>query len=159
VRGWRRLTDEALRADCDLQTFRGSGPGGQKRNKTSSGVRLVHRPTGISASATGSRSQQANLTATLRRLRLQMAFELRCVPPDECTSLKLVSPRSTRYAEEVAVVLDQLAARAGSLAPTAEALGISTAKLTAFLAAEPIVLTEVNRQRALQALHPLRKPD
>ena len=37
--------------DCDIKTMRGSGPGGQHRNKTDSACKVTHRPTGISAYA------------------------------------------------------------------------------------------------------------
>ena len=47
--------------DVDRQVFRGSGAGGQKRNKTSSAVRLTHRPTGIVIRYESERSQSQNL--------------------------------------------------------------------------------------------------
>jgi protein subunit release factor B len=46
-----------------------SGPGGQHRNKTESGVRLTHRPTEISVTATERRSQLQNRGVALERLR------------------------------------------------------------------------------------------
>jgi protein subunit release factor B len=51
------MPDNQLLADCRWEAFRGPGPGGQKRNKTSSAVRITHLPTGLSAIATESRSQ------------------------------------------------------------------------------------------------------
>jgi protein subunit release factor B len=63
------LNDAALAAECDLEVFIASGPGGQHRNKTESGVRLHHRPTGITAAATERRSQLQNRGAALARLR------------------------------------------------------------------------------------------
>ena len=41
--------DEALLAECRVETFRSGGPGGQHQNVTESGVRLVHLPTGVRA--------------------------------------------------------------------------------------------------------------
>jgi protein subunit release factor B len=61
--------DDALLAECRLETFRSGGPGGQHQNKTESGVRLVHAPTGIFAIARESRSQHRNRKLALARLR------------------------------------------------------------------------------------------
>jgi protein subunit release factor B len=66
------LNDAALAAECDLEVFIASGPGGQHRNKTESGVRLHHRPTGVTAAATERRSQLQNRGAALARLRRRL---------------------------------------------------------------------------------------
>jgi protein subunit release factor B len=63
------LDDDALLRACEFSTFVGSGPGGQHRNKTESAVRLVHRPTGVTVTATERRSQARNRAAALERLR------------------------------------------------------------------------------------------
>jgi protein subunit release factor B len=47
-------------SDIEEKFIRGSGPGGQKINKTSSTVWLVHRPTGIEVRCQAQRSQSAN---------------------------------------------------------------------------------------------------
>ncbi len=64
---------DSLERDCDLDFFIASGPGGQHRNKVETGVRLVHRPTGITVTATERRSQYANREAAFERMaeRLQ----------------------------------------------------------------------------------------
>jgi len=67
------LADEALLADCDEAFFVAGGPGGQHRNKTESGVRLVHRPTGLTVTATERRSQAQNRASALERLRERLA--------------------------------------------------------------------------------------
>jgi hypothetical protein len=71
------LSDDALWDECDIDVFVASGPGGQHRNKTESGVRVVHRPTGVVVTATERRSQHENRSHALERLRAkleQLAF-------------------------------------------------------------------------------------
>jgi ribosome-associated protein len=63
------LPDEGLLAACEETFFVASGPGGQHRNKTESGVRLVHAPTGVTVTATERRSQAQNRGAALERMR------------------------------------------------------------------------------------------
>lgn len=48
-RDYLLLSDEQLMEQCELSTFKASGPGGQHRNKRESAVRLKHLPTGITA--------------------------------------------------------------------------------------------------------------
>ncbi len=67
------LSDEELAAACEESFFVAGGPGGQHRNKTATGVRLVHRPTGAVVTATERRSQSQNRGAALARLRLRLA--------------------------------------------------------------------------------------
>src|SRR5438128_12447111 len=74
---WAELSDEQLLAQCDIDTYRASGPGGQKRNKTSSAVRLRHSPSGLMVIAEESRSQHENKAKALRRLRQTLYLRLR----------------------------------------------------------------------------------
>src|SRR5207248_4404380 len=74
------LPQEALLAECEEEFFTAGGPGGQHRNKTESGVRLTHRPTEVSVTATERRSQAQNRSAALERLREVLA-ELSYVAP------------------------------------------------------------------------------
>ena len=69
--------DERLMRECDMETFRASGPGGQHRNRRASGVRLRHRPTGIVVQATERRSQHQNRAVALERLRAKLAARAR----------------------------------------------------------------------------------
>lgn len=66
------LDDDALLGECDVQCFVASGPGGQHRNKTETGVRLRHRPSGLQVTATERRSQLMNRVAALERLRARL---------------------------------------------------------------------------------------
>jgi len=61
-----------LLREIDVETYRGSGPGGQHRNKTESAVRMTHRPSGIVRVATEHRSQLRNRTLALERVWLAL---------------------------------------------------------------------------------------
>lgn len=54
--------------NIEISYLKGSGPGGQNRNKRMSGVRARHIPTGITVLATERRSQKQNLEMALLRL-------------------------------------------------------------------------------------------
>ncbi len=69
------LDDASLLAQCEVHTYRASGPGGQKRNKTSSAVRLHHLPTNLTTHADETRSQHQNKAGALKRLRMKIAIE------------------------------------------------------------------------------------
>ena len=55
--------------DVEMQVYRSSGAGGQHINKTSSAVRLIHKPTGIVVSSQQQRSQFQNKDTCYRMLR------------------------------------------------------------------------------------------
>src|SRR2546427_11533893 len=82
---WTNLTDTQLLAQCAIDTYRASGPGGQKRNKTSSAVRLRHPASGLIVIAEESRSQHENRARALRRLRQALYLKVR----DELTPEEL----------------------------------------------------------------------
>jgi protein subunit release factor B len=75
------LGDGALLAECEETFFVAGGPGGQHRNKTESGVRLVHPPTATAVTATERRSQLQNRAAALERLRERLALLARREKP------------------------------------------------------------------------------
>jgi|HubBroStandDraft_1064217.scaffolds.fasta_scaffold186680_2 hypothetical protein len=148
----RGLSDEQLLAQCRLEAYRGPGPGGQKRNKTSSAIRITHLASGINAIAGESRSQSRNKSTALRRLRLKLALKIRqSWKPDPKPNLE-TSPRSEDFPLTVGIVLDVLADAGWSVSDAAEKLGATTAQLAKFLRKDGDVLSEVNQMRAAQGL-------
>ena len=163
------LDDGELLAQCRVDKYRASGPGGQKRNKTDSAVRLRHGPSGSSAIGVESRSQHENKARALRRLRKTIALSLRS-PVDprvyhpsellrDCVSATgrlCVGQRDYRYYHVVSEILDILAGNGVRVSTTAELLGVSTANLISFLGKDLAVWDQMNRMRAAAGLKPLR---
>lgn len=62
--------------DCEVQTFRSGGKGGQNQNKVESGVRVIHRPSGAVGEARDSRDQLHNKRAAFRRMATSPRFKV-----------------------------------------------------------------------------------
>ena len=58
--------------DIEMQVYRSSGAGGQHINKTSSAVRLIHKPTGIVVASQQERSQFQNKDNCMKQLRAKL---------------------------------------------------------------------------------------
>ena len=69
----KNTDNNALLKDVQFQTMRGSGPGGQHRNKVETAVRATHIPTGITVIATEHRSQYRNKQLALERLQNRLS--------------------------------------------------------------------------------------
>ena len=67
-------SDADLLRECEVETFRASGPGGQHVNKTESAVRLRHLPSGVVVSSQQERSQHRNKAICLQKLRSKIAL-------------------------------------------------------------------------------------
>ncbi len=158
------VPDAALVGQCDIDLYRASGPGGQKRNKTSSAVRLRHRPTGLRVIAEESRSQHANKAKAVGRLRQAVVLHVRepaaAGRPEVAACgdgrFSLASAKDPRYWPAAGVALDALAGCDGQLSTAAELLGVATANLGDFLALHPKVWQEANRIRVQFGLAALR---
>jgi RF-1 domain len=169
---WSALNDAQLLAQCEVDTYRASGPGGQKRNKTSSAVRIRHLPSGLIVIAEESRSQHENRAKALKRLKQAFFLKIReAIAAEALRSVAqradLVSVRSfagklevgrkdARFWPIVGIVLDVLEAANGRVSEAAEALGISTGHLIDFLEQDPKVWEHANQVRRRFGHKPLK---
>lgn len=167
-RRWLLQSDAQLLGECEVHLYRASGPGGQKRNKTSSAVRLRHGPTGLIVTAVESRSQHENRARALVRMRRALALTQRnpakpdSPPPDfyaaalERDAALHVNPKHPHYLLIAQHVLDVLEAHRASVGDAAEMLGISTGQLVRFLKADEDLWAQANRMRDAAGLARLR---
>lgn len=165
----RRLddSDADLIAECEVHLYRASGPGGQHRNKVVSGVRLVHRPSGLHATATERRSQHENRANALKRLRHAIALAARVALPAEIRWPETVGVREGRirvnesnagFDHAAALILDAFVQHAGNPANAAHALGLTTSSFVRFLAAHPTVWREAAAIRERMGMPKLQPP-
>jgi len=72
----KKLLFSVTKKDFRIDTFRAGGKGGQKQNKTSSGVRITHLESGAVGESREERSQLQNKKRALRRLAESDKFKL-----------------------------------------------------------------------------------
>lgn len=164
-------SDDGLIAQCEVDRYRASGPGGQHRNKTESAIRLRHKMSGVSAIGEDSRSQAENKVHAVRRLRAAIALAVRepvrldgYAPSSRLAALVAggTAPLGARtrltgdYWAAIAALLDLLVAGDLEIAATAQRLGITTGALSKLLLHDEQVARVVNDLRRSHNLRPLR---
>ena len=175
IKIWDGLHPSCLPADeiarqCELRTQRRSGPGGQHRNKTSSGVFLFHAPTGVVAEATERRSQSENRKIALARMLLKLAVEIRTISPI-AGSIDLVereirnhlqkremrvARHSTDYPALCALLLNDLYFTGGQPSLVGQYWQAGSSGLVRFLKTHPPAILFVNEIRGHHGRLPLR---
>ena len=76
---------DRLEKEVEVTTYQASGPGGQHRNRTYSAVRMTHLPTGITVTASDTRSQLKNRKIALKRLHERLVEHFKTEPPRVAT--------------------------------------------------------------------------
>ncbi len=155
-----RLSATALLRQCREERHRASGPGGQRRNKVETAIKLRHLPSGVSVKAEESRSLAENRRKALRRLRERIALEVRAplnlkrptLPAElerylgDGGSLA-INERNPDYPLVIAFALDALWAAQGSYAAAARGIGVTTSQLLGFLKADRELWRTVQESR------------
>jgi hypothetical protein len=164
-------TDDALIAQCEVDRYRASGPGGQHRNKTESAVRLRHKLTGITAIGEDSRSQAENKVHAVRRLRSALALDVRepvllenFVPSRRLAAfvaagtapLGAKTRLTGEYWAAMAELLDLIVANNLEIGTSAQRLGITTGALSKLLLHDDSVARTLNDLRRAKGMRPLR---
>ncbi|KAL3850503.1 hypothetical protein ACJIZ3_012385 [Penstemon smallii] len=175
-REYLMLTDEQLMSQCQMDTYKSSGPGGQHRNKRESSVRLKHLPTGIIAQAAEDRSQHKNRASALTRLRVLLALKMRnnvdletYVPPPELVQIlpakstlrvsdkgPQIGHNNPKFALGMQALLDLIFAVGGSVSDAAKKLGLSTGGLSRLILSDDSLRMAVNEFRASKGMKPLK---
>jgi hypothetical protein len=164
-------SDDALIAQCEVDRYRASGPGGQHRNKTESAVRLRHKLTGVSAIGEDSRSQSENKLHAVRRLRAAIALDVRepirldgYRPSPRLAALvaKGTAPLGAKtrltgeYWAAMGELIDLLVSGDLEIGTTAQRLGITTGALSKLILHDDQVARTVNDLRRAKGMRALR---
>ena len=151
-----QASDEELSSLCRLEFSRGSGNGGQKRNKTSSAARVVLlEDERFAAEDCSERSQHQNRARALRKLRRLIAFEVRqspAVPPEriEC------SLTHEEYPLNLAHLFDVLEEQNYDHKSAASLCGVTVSAFLKLLRRDDEVWTKVNAAREKRDLYKLK---
>lgn len=149
-------SDEELSERCRLEFCRGSGNGGQKRNKTSSAARVVLLDDeSFAAEDCSERSQHRNRASALKKLRRLIAFEVRCspaLPPPrpEC------AVEHEEYPLNLACILDILEEQEYDHKKSAASCGMTTSSFVKLLRRDEELWTKINTARELRGLYKLK---
>ena len=151
------LDDAELSACCKLEFYKDSGPGGQKRNKSSSAARVTLPEYGLTVTDCTERSQHRNRENALRKLRMELALNVRetpAVPPErpDCSMTHREYPLWT------ARVLDVFFEQDLDHRAAAAVIGISTSALVKKLYRDPVLWQRVNRALASGSRPLLKAP-
>lgn len=100
------MNDRELLEHCKVESFVGSGPGGQHRNRNYTAVRLsLKKLPELSAEDSSSRSQKQNISSALQKLRILIACSWREKPADT-VEYKHFNENNINYAHQLAIMLD-----------------------------------------------------
>ncbi len=158
---------EQLLVDCEIKKTRGSGPGGQHRNKVESAIVITHSPTQIVGQASERRSQHENRAVAIERLRQNLALGIRLAIepnqiPSDLWSSRLkgqqisISVQHPDFPALLAECLDFVAATEFDIGTAAIRLRVTGSQLVKLLKSFPPAFQWVNRSREERGLGRLK---
>ncbi len=159
------LSVDDLLIDCDVQTTRRSGPGGQHRNKVESAIVITHRPSSVVGQASERRSQHENRRIAITRLRINLALSVRTQRGDSgdyqpteiwkshVNSMRIVvSGKHQDFPPMLAEAMDVISSVQFDVPTAAQRLQCTTSQLIKFLKIEPHAFSWLNSARKTAGL-------
>lgn len=145
------MTLDQLLAACTQKGFQGSGPGGQHRNKTNTGVQLNLREYNLEIKSCEGRSAKENKTHALHKMQMAIALNVRETPPD--TEMPFpgsnghIQPSNPQFPIFVAHVFDRMAQKNGDTKEAAQAFGLTPSALVKILRQNKACAEKLQGQR------------
>lgn len=141
---WLRMEDSELLHHCRIDVYKGSGKGGQKRNKTSNGVRLTLNH--LVTLGESKRSKNDNISDAIKKMRLEIALDIignikqeprsQGFPPEIQTYLNKpllrINYKNPHFPIFVASFIDSYIACKGNWDQVAHGMGTTTSQLRKF---------------------------
>jgi hypothetical protein len=162
------IEPDTLLKQCEITFGRHRGPGGQNRNKVETAVTIKHTPTGVDGFASERRSQFENRLNAIKRLRVNLAMQVRVpVHPAKHRPSDLwerrragekmsINPNNKDYPSLLAEALDVIVARKVDVAGAAGLLGITMSQLAKLIRHERHAMAMVNEGRRDRGLPELK---
>lgn len=154
------LSDEELMKECRFDAMRGTGPGGQKRNKTSSAARVTHLESGLSAFDDVTRSQHQNLKHALDKLRGEIAVNLLPGEGEPTPGIPIApvpKPNSRNYFLWLGRIFDALLATDFQMPEAAARFECSPSHLIRIVAKDEFAWQKLAEARQRRKMTPLRQ--
>ncbi len=151
-------SDQELLKECELNTDRGTGPGGSKSDTSETAVEITHQPSDVTARSSKTRSQHKNKEIALDKLRRTYALQVRhdvnpdaiSIPPSLQQYVKdnlSINPKNKWYPFLIKLILDVFEQFDGQVSSTADFLDVSTGTLVKFFHRDKSLWKRVNEMR------------
>ncbi len=157
------LSEPEFLRQCRIDHFQASGPGGQKRNRKLSAVRLIHIQSSISVTSSEYRETSRNLAIAINKLKLELAIKLDLDPQIQEADLtarikfnKDVSEQNPQFPLMILLAVTLFKRYRGSIRELSLSLNTSSPQLIKFLKKSKQVWTSIQEIRRQNGHPPLK---